>query len=493
MVSSRSWLLAALAVVAAEPVELRPAEAQAVLSSDIQRRIEQVCACLLTPVIDQNDPQPCQTLQDRMAADHVPGVSIAVIHDGAIEWARGFGVAQPRGTPVTDQTMFQAGSISKPVAAMAALRMVEDGKLSLDADVNQALTSWKIPPRKGASGEQVTLRELLNHTSGLTVHGFPGYSSGAPVPTLLQVLNGETPANTDPIRLDSPPGRRFRYSGGGYTVMQQLLIDVSDEPFPRLLHDTVLAPIGMTRSTYEQPLLAAPWPDVAMPHNAEGTPITGGPHTYPELAAAGLWTTPTDLARYVIEIQRSLGGAPNGVLSTGMTKEMLVAGRGSYGLGLVIGGSPGTSYFSHGGINEGYEASLFGYARAGEGAVVMTNAQGGQPLADAVIRSIASVYGWPDLHPLSRASVAVDPAILEALVGVYDFSLTLSVAITLEDGHLMEQVINRPKLPVFPESSSRFFLKQDNAELEFFTETTGQVSHLVWTQQGQDTRAERRR
>ena len=277
---------------------------------------------------------------------------------------------------------------------------MENRRLSLDADVNQALTSWRIPPREGAGKEHVTLRELLNHTSGLTVHGFPGYSAGAPLPDARSNLERRD-ARQHRIRsaLNSPPGRRFSYSGGGYTVMQQLLIDVSGEPFPRLLHDTVLAPIGMTRSTYEQPLPAAPWTDVAMPHRTEGTPVTGGPHTYPEMAAAGLWTTPSDLARYVIEIQGSLRGDPNGVLSTDLTQEMLVAGRGSYGLGLVIGGSPGIPYFSHGGINEGYEASLFGYARAGEGVVVMTNAQGGQPLADDVIRSVASVYGWPDLHP----------------------------------------------------------------------------------------------
>jgi CubicO group peptidase (beta-lactamase class C family) len=331
-----------------------------------------------------------------MTADRVPGISIAVIHNGEIEWAQGFGVAQLDGAPVTAETLFQSGSISKPVAAMAALRLVQEGKLSLDTDVNQALTSWRIPPSAAAPGAVVTLRELLNHTAGLTVQGFPGYAAGAPIPTLVQILNGERPANTAPIRLEAAPGSRWKHSGGGYTVMQQLLIDVAHEQFAKLMRDAVLVPIGMTRSTYEQTLPVELRAGAATPYNVDGTPVAGGPHAYPEMAAAGLWTTPTDLARYVIEIQRSLRGDANHVLSVEMTKQMLLTGQGNYGLGLVIGGSPENPYFSHGGINAGFENSLVAYQRTGEGAVVMTNAQGGQQLADAVIRSIASVYGWPN-------------------------------------------------------------------------------------------------
>jgi CubicO group peptidase (beta-lactamase class C family) len=377
-----------------------------VLSPEIQRRIERVCACLTTPIVEKDDPHAYQTLHDRMTANRVPGVSIAVIHNGEIEWAQGFGVAQLDGAPVTAETLFQSGSISKPVAAMAALRLVQEGELSLDTDVNQALTSWKIPPSAAAPGAVVTLRELLNHTAGLTVHGFPGYAAGTPIPTLVQVLNGEQPANTAPVRLEVAPGSRCKYSGGGYTVMQQLLIDVSHEQFAKLMRDAVLAPIGMTRSTYEQPLPMELRAGAATPYNADGTPVAGGPHTHPEMAAAGLWTTPTDLARYVIEIQRSLRGDANRVLSVRMTKHMLVTGQGNYGLGFVIGGSPENPYLSHGGINAGFENSLVAHQLTGEGAVVMTNAQGGQQLADAIIRSIASVYGWPNFHPIERDKFA---------------------------------------------------------------------------------------
>jgi CubicO group peptidase (beta-lactamase class C family) len=447
----------------------------------------------MTKVVEKDDSHACQKLEDRMAANHVPGVSIAVIHNGAIEWAQGFGVAQLGGGPVTPETLFQAGSISKPVAAMAALHLVEQGKLALDTDVNQALTSWKIPASAAAPGAVVTLRELLSHTAGLTVHGFPGYAAGAPLPTLVQILDGEKPANTDPVRLEAAPESRWKYSGGGYTVMQQLLLDVSHLPFPKLMHDTVLAPIGMTRSTYEQPLPVELRSGAATPYQANGAPIVGGFHIYPEMAAAGLWTTPTDLARYAIEIQRSLRGEANRVLSAEMTKQMLVASQGNHGLGLPIGGSPANPFFSHGGIDEGFEAVLVAYQQSGDGAVIMTNARGGQLLANEILRGIAAAYDWPDFHPLVRTSVKVDPAILSRYTGRYELTPTFSITITLENGQLMSQATHQRRIPLFPESQSKFFMKVVDAQLEFFTMDAGQISHLVLHQDGHDMRGEKKR
>lgn len=259
--------------------------------SDAPQGIRKVESCLPDPVIVKDHPHPCRTLVQRLADLHVPGVSVAVVHNGLIEWAQGFGVAQLGAKPVDIDTLFQAGSISKPVAAMAALHLVQEGKLTLDSDVNTFLTTWKVPPSPAAPNAKVTLRELLTHTAGFTVHGFPGYSVNAAVPTVVQVLNGEKPANTPAIRLESIPGSKWNYSGGGYTVMQQLLLDVSQEPFPTLLHDAVLAPIGMTHSTYQQPLPSSLQSHAATPYSGDGQPVKGGAHTYPEMAAAGLWTT----------------------------------------------------------------------------------------------------------------------------------------------------------------------------------------------------------
>jgi CubicO group peptidase (beta-lactamase class C family) len=482
--------LLCLAGLCCQPPEV---VAQTTFPAEVQNRIEKVGACITTAVVEKDDPDACQTLTDRMAADHVPGVSVAVIHNGAIEWAQGFGVVRPGGAPVTAETLFQAGSISKPVAAMAALRLVEQGRLSLDSDVNQALTSWKIPPAASAPGAVVTLRELLSHTAGLTVHGFPGYAAGTPVPTLVQILNGEKPANTGPIRLEAPPGSRWKYSGGGYTVMQQLLIDISHQPFPALLHDTVLAPTGMTHSTYEQPLPEALRAQSATPYWRNGTPVEGGFHTYPELAAAGLWTTPTDLARFAIEIQRSLSGDANNVLSAAMTRQMLTVVQQNYGLGPEIRGSQENPYFAHDGVNAGFESVLVAYEHGGKGAVVMTNAQGGSDLAHALVASIAKVYDWPDLQPVVRTAIKLDPSILAACAGVYEFNNPkFSLDIRLENGQLVVRSPNRPKYQLFPESRNRFFAKVISTEFEFLRDDSGRAAHLVLHYEGREARGERK-
>jgi CubicO group peptidase (beta-lactamase class C family) len=459
------------------------------VSAETQQHIKDVEAGLRPSVILKDDPHPTHSLSERMTALHIPGVSIAVIHHGAIEWAQGFGVMSVGGSPVTAETLFQAGSISKPLAAMAALHQVQLGKLSLDADVNTVLTSWKLPDAPIAGGKTVTLRELLTHTGGTTVHGFPGYASDAPVPSLVQVLNGEKPANTPAIRIEAPPGNHWNYSGGGYTIMQQMLIDVTKEPFPKLLHDTVLAPIGMTHSTYQQPLPVDMRAMAATPYEANGKPVPGGAHTYPEMAAAGLWTTPADLARYLIEVQRSLKGEANHVLSQQMTKEMLTKGMGDFGLGLAIGGSATNPYFGHGGVNEGFESTMSAYEQGGEGAVVMTNAQGGSRLADEVMRSIAAAYHWPDFQPKVRAVVTVDPKILASYTGTYELTPTFSIVVTVEDGHLVTQGSGQGKVPMLAESETKFFPTGFDAELEFYKDELGHVSYAILRQNGHETKA----
>ena len=454
----------------------------------VSRKRERVEACLQPPVVVKGDPEQCQALVKRMAELHVPGVSIAVVHNGVMEWAHGYGVRDLGGSPVTIETLFQAGSISKPVAALAALRLVQEGKLSLDADVNNILTSWKIPPSPSAPGAIVTLRELLTHTAGFSVHGFPGYAANAPVPTLVQVLNGEGPANTPAIRLESVPGSKWNYSGGGFTVMQQLVLDVAREPFPKLLHDTVLAPIGMYHSTYQQPLPDGLRATAAMPYDGKGTAVPGGPHTYPEMAAAGLWTTPSDLARYIIEVRQSLESRANHVLSQNLTQEMVTSGKGGWGLGLEIGGSGAMQYFTHGGVNEGYESLFAAYEHEGDGAIVMTNAQGGSRLASEVMRGIAAAYGWPDFHPVVRTEIKLGRAALARFVGTYELTPQFSIAFTLEGDELMTQATNQAKLPIYAESETKFFLKAIDAEVEFFKDDKGQVSYLVLHQNGHEAK-----
>jgi CubicO group peptidase (beta-lactamase class C family) len=485
---SREFALMALACCAAQ---FSVAQNAPVAFPETEQHIQHVTSGLTSDVVIKGDEHATHMLADRMKELNIPGVSIAVIHEGKIEWARGFGVSSIGGSPVTPETMFQAGSISKPLAAMAALRLVEQGKLSLDADINTFLTTWKFPADPVAVGKPVTLRELLTHTGGTTVHGFPGYASTEPVPTLVQVLNGEKPANTLAIRSEAVPGAKWNYSGGGYTIMQQALIDVTRKPFPKLLHDTVLAPIGMTQSTYEQPLPKEFQAYAATPYSGDGKPIKGGAHTYPEMAAAGLWTTPTDLARYVIEVQKSLEGNANHVLSVEMTRQMLTPGMGKWGLGLEIGGAEADPYFTHSGVNEGFVNNFAAYEKNGEGAVVMTNSANGGLIASEILHSIAAVYGWPDFQHTVRTVVSVDPKILVQYAGVYALAPTFNMTITLVNGQLISQVTRQGKVPLFAESETMFFSKDINAEIEFPKDEKGPASQLILHQNGRNMTGKR--
>ena len=468
-----------------------PALLNAQSAPSIDQLIHKIEICLPPAVVVKGEPPACTPLVTRMQQLHIPGVSVAVVHHGVIEWARGYGNATPDNKPVTPETIFQAGSISKPVAAMAALHLVQEGKLSLDADVNTKLTSWKVPASDAAPGAVVTLRELMTHTAGMTVHGFPGYAAGTPVPTLVQVLNGEKPANTPAVHIDTPPGTQWRYSGGGITIMQQLMIDVSHQPFPKLLHDTVLAPIGMTHSTYEQPLSATMRSNAAAPYDGHGAAVPEGAHTYPELAAAGLWTTPSDLGRYIIENQQSLQGKANHVLSQAMTKDMMTPGKGSWGLGVQIGGSPSNPYFTHGGSNEGFEALFVGYENSGDGAAIMTNAQGGSRICAEIMSAIAVAYNWPDFRPAERTLIQLPPEALTRFTGTYQATTppNFAVTITVENGQLMGQPARGGKNALFPESPTKFFVKEFPIEIEFVPNDKGEITSLIVHQGGPDITA----
>lgn len=334
------------------------------------------------------------SLADLMKSYNAPGLSLAIIENYKIVDAKAYGVIEPgSSTPVTTHTLFQAGSISKPVAATGALYLVEKGKLSLDEDVNQKLKTWKVPENELTRTEKVTLRRLMSHTGGLTVHGFPGYDVDESRPTLVQILNGEKPANTDPIRVDTVPGTKWRYSGGGVTIEQLLMTDVSGEQFPALMRRLVLDKIGMSDSSYEQPLPPARAAMTAGGTRIDGTEIHGKWHIYPEMAAAGLWTTPTDLAKFAIETALSKQGKANHVLSQKMTQEMLTPVMNDVGLGFFLDkNNPGQ--FGHGGADEGFQAMLTMNADTGNGVAIMVNSDNGISVADHLVRRIAAEYGW---------------------------------------------------------------------------------------------------
>ena len=334
------------------------------------------------------------SLAELMKLYNVPGLSLAVIEDYKIVDTKAYGVIAPGSTTaVTTRTLFQAGSISKPVAATGALSLVEQGKLSLDENVNDKLKSWKVPDNEFTTTQKVTLRRLMSHTAGLTLHGFPGYDVDAPVPTLVQIFNGEKPANTAPIRVDIVPGTKERYSGGGVTIEQQLMIDVTGKPFPPLMRALVLDKIGMSDSSYEQPLPTARAAMTAGGTYMDGKPVHGKWHIYPEMAAAGLWTTPTDLAKFAIEIALSKQGKSNRVLSEKMTREMLTPVLDAAGLGLFMEkDNPGQ--FGHNGADEGFQALLTMNADTGNGLALMADSDNGISVMSSVLRRVAKEYAW---------------------------------------------------------------------------------------------------
>lgn len=341
------------------------------------------------------------TLAQLMERMHVPGVSVAVIKDFKIHWAKAYGIADVEtGAKVDTDTLFQAASISKPVTAMAVLKLVQDGKFSLDDDINKVLRSWQVAGGEFTKERVVTPRALASHTSGLgDGFGFPGYEPNAPLPSVVQILNGEKPSNVGRVFMERQPLRAMKYSGGGYTVLQLALTDAAQRPFADVLRDTVLAPIGMTNSTFEQPLSPGRDKNAARAHNGEGKGMGPKWHVHPELAAAGLWTTPTDLAKFAIEVQRSAYGSSNRVLSPSMTREMLSpVGVGDFGVGFTLLKRGEGWYFQHNGSNWGFMCLLIAHKVNGYGVAVMTNADRGGVVMNEIKERVERAYGWDSLN-----------------------------------------------------------------------------------------------
>ena len=355
--------------------------------------IKKVEASLIDRVYIEGDST--WTIKERMEYYGVPGVSIAVINNGKIEWTKSYGIINKESkSPVTEKTLFQSASISKPVTAYGALTLVDQNKAVIDEDINTFLKSWKIPDNEFTQEKKVTIKNLLNHSAGITVHGFLGYSPDLPVPTLVEVLNGTSPANSDPSVVDKVPEESFRYSGGGYNIVQQMMIDVEGKPFPEIMNELVLQPLKMDNSSYNQPLTNEQLTIAATGYLPDGSMVKGKRHTYPEMAPAGLWTTAEDLAKFAINIQETLKDKSNEGLSKDMTTKMLTPFVEEFiGLGVFIDKLGDEIYFGHGGWNEGFSSELVAHKNKGYGVVVLTNSNHPNFISE-LIRSVALTYEW---------------------------------------------------------------------------------------------------
>ncbi len=451
---TRALIGAALLFSLTAPAHAAPAPGPAV-SADDAAKIKAIETGLLPAILVKGEPAPVLTLADRMTALHVPGVSIAFFENGRIVWTRAYGRADvERGTQVTPDTLFQAGSISKPLAAMAALRLVQDGRLDLDQDVNTRLKGWQVPAGPMTATEKVTLRRLLSHTAGLSVHGFVGYNRTAPRATLPQVLSGQKPANSPAVVSIHVPGAQFDYSGGGYTAAQLLMEETTGQPFAAILKATVLDPAGLKASTYEQPLPEALQGRATLGYRASGKPVLGGWNVYPEQAAAGLWTTPSDIARFAIELQNEAAGTSHNVLSPDMARTMLTPGKGAWGLGLNVM-TDGAARFGHGGANEGFRNDFVAFTGGTrQGVAIMTNSDSGSSLISEIERAVAKAYGWPAYRQMEVTPVAVRPDVLAADAGTYEVAGFGRVAVTVTGGALFVTLPVLAPAPVEARSSS---------------------------------------
>jgi CubicO group peptidase (beta-lactamase class C family) len=424
-------------------------------------QVERVIHGLRPPVSFVGDPG--WSLDERMSHYGVPGVSITVIDESGIAWTGTYGVADRNsGAAVQEDTLFQAGSVSKPVAAFGAMRMVDQGQLSLDQPVNEGLTSWKIPDNEFTQQVPVTLSHLLSHTGGLTVHGFAGYAAGTTLPTMRQILDGQAPANSAAIRVDLLPGSRWRYSGGGYTIAQLLMTEVSGQTFPTLMQKLVLKPIGMRESRFDNPLPPKRRLHAAAGVLPDGKDLAGKRHSYPEMAAAGLWTTSADLARFAIEMQKALAGNSK-LLQQSSARAMLeVQADAPYGRGFALTDVNGERYFGHNGWDEGFCALLLAHPDQGIGVVVMINAN--QPaLMREIQQAVAFAYQWPGFREYTSA--ALSEFARETAPGRYRYNGEQLATVVQEDEKLYLELAGETRTELVPIGDERYLRRERPGEI----------------------------
>ncbi|MBC9798546.1 serine hydrolase domain-containing protein [Sinomicrobium weinanense] len=440
-------------------------------------KIRKVETGLIHPVYLEGDST--WTIEERMAHYGVPGVSIAVIRNSEIDWVKSYGVVDKESqSPVTTQTLFQAASISKPLTAYGALKLVEQNKLGLDKDVNTYLQSWNLPDNEFTEEKAVTLKQLLNHSGGLTVHGFLGYSPGLPVPALAEVLDGTPPANSAAIRVDKLPEESFRYSGGGYCIVQQMMIDTERNPFPAIMKALVLQPLGMNNSTYDQPLRDEQLKMASTGYLPDGSMTKGKSHTYPEMAAAGLWTTAEDLAKFPIDIQKTLKGESETVLSKHMAAQMLTPFVEDFiGLGIFLDKKKDDIYFGHGGWNEGFSSQFIAHKNKGYGVVVLTNANH-PAFVEELIRSVALTYGWDNFVPVYK-KMEPDQSEIAEITGRYRLNNDALIEIYQSGNSLFKKELREDAVELFKISDSTYISRENNQPILFKANTENGFNMLI--------------
>lgn len=435
--------------------------------SSTEKEIQTIENSLIKSIQIKDVPVQKFNILERMEFYKVPGVSIAVVENGNIKWAKGYGYANTKtGTKVDANTLFQAGSISKPLAALSALKLVEEGRLDLNKNVNSYLKDWQIADNKFTETEKVTLKRLLTHTAGTTVHGFPGYQQTNNFPNIIDVLNGE--GNTAKVEVDTIPGSLWRYSGGGYTIMEKVVEDVSGLALENYMSKHILSKMGMKNSTYEQPISQSFQTNISAAYDGRGQLIKGLWNNYPEQAAAGLWTTPTDLALYCIEIQNILKGKKDGVLTHVTVGKMLTKHNNDWGLGPSIENEKDDLIFGHGGKNAGFTNDMKAYAYKGNAVIVMTNADNGGKLISEIKNAISKYYNWGFSKLKTIETIKLANNDLKQYIGKYELKAQgLILEVQLKENQIV--LTNTPigNLKLLPMSKTKFIDIESGTMLEF--------------------------
>jgi CubicO group peptidase (beta-lactamase class C family) len=417
-------------------------------------------------------------LAERMKKYNIEGVGIAVVHNYQVEWARGYGFADlSENRPVTEKTLFQAASISKSLNSLGVLKLVQEKRLDLNSDINKYLVTWKFPYDEKSNGKQITLTSLLSHSAGLTVSGFPGYAIGETLPTLPQILDGQKPANTQAVRSSTEPGKSFIYSGGGTTISQLIVTDVTHQPYDVYMQKNVLDPLGMTESSYTQPPPEIKKPLLATGYKADGKEVIGKYHIYPEQAAAGLWTNPSDLCRYIIETQLSYQGKSSKVLTPEISRLRLTPILEDAALGTFVNSrvTGSLKYFNHNGGNEGFSCTAIGCRDNGEGVVIMTNSDNSSILEE-IANSVATVYKWKDYYlPEIKKVVDIDESIAARYPGKYELNGT-KITIKMSESGLVLNATGDLFWNVYFTSDSDFFIREFRGSLRFQTDKENKVT-----------------
>lgn len=435
------------------------------------------------------------TVTERMRARNVAGMSVAVIHGGRVAWTRAYGVRDKAArAPMTPTTLMQAGSLSKPMAAVVALSLVQSGTLTLDDDVNRWLRDWQIPRDSLTTKQAVTMRLLLSHRAGISVSGFDGYARDSTQPTVLDILRHRGAVNSDTIRVTRVPGTATSYSGGGYLVAQQVMTDATRQSFDALTASRLFTPLGLSRSTFASVVETTNGGDVARGYLGNGQPVRGGWRELPEQAPASLWTTAGEYAAFISDLQHAFQGDSGRVLAPALVRAMMTLQSDpadEQGIGVGLKGSP-PFRFSHSGWNDGFRAMAIGYLDRGEGVVLLTNADNGDELAMEYVRAVAREYGWTDLAPEIRRAIPIRASARLGLTGRYRLGPNWVIEVAERDGALVAGPVGRQLLPVFAESRDSFFFTFAEG-LGFTVErnAAGEAQAIVWQQGDRRTRGVR--